>query len=110
MGFDQKGAPVFCVTQGQGGQWHVSEEGFEKPLASFNSRNDAEEYARDLARTKEGSTVRTPDQGQSQGGQSQAGQSQGGESQGGQSQGGQSQGGQFQSQGRSESGPGGRLQ
>jgi hypothetical protein len=30
-------------------------------LATFQSRNDAEEYARDIARTKEGSTVRTPD-------------------------------------------------
>lgn len=61
MGFDQKGAPVFCVTEGKGGEWHVSEEGFEKPLASFQSRDEAEEYARDIARTKEGSTVRLPE-------------------------------------------------
>jgi len=61
MGFDQKGTPVFCVTEGESGQWHVSEEGFDKPLATFQSRNDAEEYARDIARTKEGSTVRLPD-------------------------------------------------
>jgi hypothetical protein len=83
MGFDQKGAPVFCVSAGQGGQWHVSEQGFEKPLATFQSRDEAEEYARDLARTKEGSTVRMPEdiadgQSQDQGGQAQA---QGGRSQ-----------------------------
>lgn len=73
MGFDQKGTPVFCVTAGQNGQWHVSEEGFEKPLATFESRNEAEEYARDLARTKDGSTVRMPDDSptQAQGGQTQ---------------------------------------
>ena len=83
MGFDQKGAPVFCVNAGQGGQWHVSEQGFEKPLASFQSRDEAEEYARDLARTKEGSTVRMPgDTGDGQA-QDQEGQSQ---SQGGRSQ------------------------
>ena len=62
MGFDQKGKPVFCVTQGDSGKWHVSEEGFEKPLATFDARADAEEYARDLAATKEGSTVKLPGQ------------------------------------------------
>lgn len=61
MGFDQKGAPVFCVTEGKSGEWQVSEEGFEKPLATFQSRDEAEEYARDIARTKEGSTVRMPE-------------------------------------------------
>ena len=63
MGFDQKGAPVFCVGAGQNGEWHVSEQGFDKPLATFQSRAEAEEYARDLARTKEGSTVRMLDEG-----------------------------------------------
>ena len=58
MGFDQKGKSVFCVTRGESGKWHVSEEGFEKPIASFDSQDDAEEYARDLAKTKEGSTVK----------------------------------------------------
>ena len=61
MGFDQKGTPVFCVTEGKSGEWQVSEEGFEKPLATFQSRDEAEEYARDIARTKEGSIVRGPD-------------------------------------------------
>jgi len=62
MGFDQKGAPVFCVVQGESGKWHVSEEGFEKPIATFDAQADAEKYARDLAATKEGSTVRMPGQ------------------------------------------------
>jgi hypothetical protein len=62
MGFDQKGKSVFCVVQGESGKWHVSEEGFEKPIASFESRNDAEKYANDLAATKEGSTVKMPEQ------------------------------------------------
>jgi hypothetical protein len=61
MGFDQKGAPVFCVTEGKSGEWQVSEEGFEKPLATFQSRDEAEKYARDIAHTKEGSTVRMPE-------------------------------------------------
>ena len=59
MGFDQKGSTVFCVKQGKSGQWDVCEEGFDKPLASFNSPEDANKYARDLANTKEGSSVKT---------------------------------------------------
>ena len=62
MGFDQKGISVFCVAQGTDGQWDVKEEGFDKPLASFQSSADAEQYARDLAKTKEGSTVKMFDQ------------------------------------------------
>ncbi len=62
MGFDQKGTSVFCVAPGADGQWEVKEVGFDKPLASFPSSADAETYARDLAKTKEGSTVRIVDQ------------------------------------------------
>ena len=62
MGFDQKGKSTFCVTLGVNGQWEVSEEGFEKPLATFGSIDEAEEYARDLAKTKEGSTVKMYDE------------------------------------------------
>ena len=68
MGFDQKGTSVFCVGQQASGQWDVSEEGFEKPLASFNSEADARKYAEDLARTKEGSTVRMTGNGEVQSG------------------------------------------
>lgn len=62
MGFDQRGTSVFCVAPGTDGQWDVKEEGFEKPIASFASMADAESYARDLAKTKEGSTVKMFDQ------------------------------------------------
>lgn len=62
MGFDQKGTSVFCVKPGRSGQWDVLEEGFEKPLASFDEQEDAVEYARDLADTKDGSAVRIYDE------------------------------------------------
>jgi hypothetical protein len=57
MGLDQKGQIVFCVSRGANGQWDVSEKGFEKALASFDSEKDACSYANDLAKTKEGSKV-----------------------------------------------------
>lgn len=57
MGLDQKGQIVFCVSRGANGQWDVSEQGFEKAIASFDSEKDAYSYANDLARTKEGSKV-----------------------------------------------------
>lgn len=62
MGFDQRGASVFCVARGAAGQWNVTEEGFDKPLASFDSTRGAQVYARDLAKTKDGSTVRVFDE------------------------------------------------
>jgi hypothetical protein len=62
MGFDQKGTSVFCVKPGAKGQWNVLEEGFEKPLASFATRDDAMKYAQDIAETKEGSRVKAYDE------------------------------------------------
>jgi hypothetical protein len=62
MGFDQRGASVFCVARGKSGQWEVMEEGFDKALASFDSMQDAQVYARDLAKTKDGSTVKVFDE------------------------------------------------
>jgi hypothetical protein len=62
MGLDQKGTPVFCVKPGQAGQWNVLEEGFEKPLATFQGREDAMKYAQDIADTKEGSQVKAYDE------------------------------------------------
>jgi hypothetical protein len=62
MGFDQRGASVFCVARGAAGQWDVTEEGINKPLASFDSTQDAQVYARDLAKIKDGSTVRVFDE------------------------------------------------
>lgn len=57
MGFDQKGASVFRIVRGDSGDWSVMEEGFDKPLASFDTAEDAHEYAHDLAKTKEGSKI-----------------------------------------------------
>ena len=57
MGFDQKGNIVLRVSRGKDEKWTVSEEGFEKPLASFDNESDARNYANDLAKTKPGTTV-----------------------------------------------------
>ncbi|HSD96722.1 MAG TPA: DUF2188 domain-containing protein [Sulfuricaulis sp.] len=57
MGFDQKGSLVFRVQQGNAGKWIVKEAGVEKPLASFDTQNDASEYVFDLAITKDGLKV-----------------------------------------------------
>jgi hypothetical protein len=57
MGLDQKGDVVFRVSPGENSQWDVSEKGFDKPLASFESEEDARGYANDLAKTKQGSKV-----------------------------------------------------
>ncbi len=62
MGFDQKGKLVFRVARGTAGQWVVTEDGFEKPLASFDVQSDALEYADDLAKTKSGSSVKVFDE------------------------------------------------
>lgn len=61
MGFDQQEPTIFCVKQGQSGQWDVSEEGFDKPLASFDSADDAKQYADDLAKNKPGASVKFTD-------------------------------------------------
>lgn len=61
MGFDQQEPTVFCVEQGPSGQWDVSEEGFDKPLASFDSADDAKQYADDLAKNKPGASVKFTD-------------------------------------------------
>lgn len=62
MGFDQRGGIVICVSPGTNGKWDVSEKGFEKPLASFDDKEDAYAYATDLSKTKEGATVLVEDE------------------------------------------------
>ena len=57
MGLDQKGDIVFRVSRGENRKWDVNENGFDKPLASFDSEKDACTYANDLAKTKQGSKV-----------------------------------------------------
>jgi hypothetical protein len=47
----------FTVKQSGQGSWVVCEGGFEKPLADFDNRDDAIEYARGVAATKPRATV-----------------------------------------------------
>lgn len=54
---DQKGSLVFRVKQGNTGKWSVMEAGIDKSLASFDTQNDASEYALGLAGTKDGSKL-----------------------------------------------------
>ena len=54
---DQNGSLVFRVKQGNTGKWNVMEADIGKPLASFDTQNDASEYAFGLAGTKDGSKV-----------------------------------------------------
>ncbi|MBS1219130.1 MAG: hypothetical protein H6R21_2263 [Proteobacteria bacterium] len=61
MGFDQKGETVFNITFGKNNKWDVSETGFDKPLASFDTETDARNYAEGLARAKQDSTVEHKD-------------------------------------------------
>jgi hypothetical protein len=57
MGLDQKGNIVFRVVPGENKKWDVNEQGFDKPLASFDTEKDAASYAHDIAKTKAGSKV-----------------------------------------------------
>lgn len=61
MGFDQKGETVFNVSLGKNNKWDVSETGFDEPLASFDTESDARNYAEEIARTKQDSTVEPRD-------------------------------------------------
>jgi len=51
------GQVVFTVKKSTGGAWAVCETGFEKPLAEFDVRDDAVEYARGIAATKPRASV-----------------------------------------------------
>jgi hypothetical protein len=60
MGFDQQGKIIIQVQKGRSGQWDVNELGFDKPLASFDEKEEAVEYANDIAKTKGGAIVKMP--------------------------------------------------
>ena len=47
----------YVVERSNAGQWDVNEEGFDKPIASFQEKDDAVEYAQRLADTKEDAKV-----------------------------------------------------
>lgn len=57
MGFDQRGILVFEVIRGSGRTWDVFEKGFDEPLATFDLRSEACDYAQSLASLKPGSIV-----------------------------------------------------
>ncbi|MDB5854450.1 MAG: hypothetical protein JWR22_2491 [Herminiimonas sp.] len=63
MGFDQKGNVVLRVSPGADGRWDVNENDFEDPLASFDSRQEACDYANKMTMGKEGATVVVLDEG-----------------------------------------------
>jgi len=54
---DQRSAPVVRVVCGAEGLWEVKKAGFATPLSSFESREDARDYAEDLADSKPGVVV-----------------------------------------------------
>jgi len=62
MGIDQKGPVVFRVSRGENDRWDVSENDFDNPLATFDDKQDACDYASKLTETKEGATVQVMDE------------------------------------------------
>ena len=62
MGFDQKDTRVLWVERGATGQWVVTEDGSDRPLAYFDAQRDALSYADHLAKTKSGSRVKVFDE------------------------------------------------
>ena len=50
MGFDQRETLVFRVTRDKTDVWNVQEEGYDQPLASFDTSEDAREYVLDIAK------------------------------------------------------------
>lgn len=63
MGFDQKGSVVIRVSRAANDRWDVSEADFEKPLASFDDKQAACDYANKLTMAKEGATVVVMEEG-----------------------------------------------
>ncbi len=49
----------YRIERSTAGMWDVNEDGFEEPIASFEDRTDALEYALRLADTKTDSQVST---------------------------------------------------
>jgi uncharacterized protein DUF2188 len=57
MNLGQSDVPVLRVVHKTGGVWEVQEAGFETPLSYFRSRQDAKDYAEDIAEAKPGIVV-----------------------------------------------------
>ena len=48
----------YVVKQSSSGEWEVNESGFDKPIASLPTRDEALDYAQRLAATKESADIR----------------------------------------------------
>jgi hypothetical protein len=57
MGVHSKGIVVIRIERGDLGQWNVLESDFEDPLATFDDRQRACDYANKLSASKSESTV-----------------------------------------------------
>ena len=57
MAYEQKGTIVIKVQLCANGQWQVIESGLEQPLATFDDKNHAFEFANNVAKAKGGSRV-----------------------------------------------------
>jgi hypothetical protein len=60
-----KGVVVIRVARGEQGRWNVLENDFEDPLAAFDDRQSACDYANKLSASKEAATVVLLDETQS---------------------------------------------
>ncbi len=54
---------LFTVQQRDDRRWHIYESGFAPSLASFGLRDDAIDYAHELARTRPQANVRVVEEG-----------------------------------------------
>jgi hypothetical protein len=57
MGIQSKGIVLIRVTRGEHGRWNVCESDFEDPLAAFDDRQSACDYANKLSANMEAATV-----------------------------------------------------
>lgn len=57
MGTSSKGIIVIRVARNDDGRWNVLESDFEDPLAAFDDRESASDYANKLSASREETTV-----------------------------------------------------
>lgn len=62
MEVDRKAPLVICISPGINQRWDVSKKGFNEPLASFDTKEDAYTYATELTHSHEGATVLVEDE------------------------------------------------
>jgi len=58
MEYRAEGRVRYIVERSMGGRWDVNQDGFDEPIASFEERADALEYALQLADRKSDAQVR----------------------------------------------------